>query len=734
MPMQSVANFSSPSGQAAKGCSVRLLRLIALLLVVVIAYSAQFILHPPLLTTSSSLLPTQLSALLPDLSRLRSLVVGDLRDLAILLLAIAAITSGLVAVPWPLTSAPLANVPATFALPGARRRQRLAWFLVSIAIALVALATFWVRIAPTPTASAGPAVSFVVPADLLAVAMRVPWLPELFWASGLLIFFLGCALFPWRFTQEVAEAADGRPPTAMPFGWWRLLLLLLLAALLYGWRLLEIPRAVHPDVAQVALWANEWATKGDASLFGRTPFMVESGLYLASLGGAVTALFLLVVGDLLLSVRLAGFLFALIAIAATWLLGTELYHRTPLPSTTPSPTDPIVDHGRWPALMAAVLVMTTTATILFSRSPVLLEMVGWGTLGSWALLRGLRTGDRLAVGLSSVLLALSALLYSPGIAFVLTALCWWVGYGVVQIGWAPHHLAPTLPGRRFRGYFLLWLVGLCLTAAPIVTGHWFGALPGPQLWQGNLVAHWRPTLLAFAQAGDASQLGGLALPFLHPLLTPLLCLALGTLCFNFDRRAAWFLITWVASGLLCAMVLPAQAPNWPALLPVLPATAFVLAFGLDRLRATLLQSVGAWGSNLFNYLLLGVLVWIGVQNGVAYYDFAQQQSDPISVVGRELRTMPTDQLVFVVGLPATTADEPQLRFFTNDWRQPTRPLVVFSENLPVTLPPDAIVLLLPSETTRTTLAQLQTLYPWESLTTRRDHRANVLLYRYTLAP
>jgi hypothetical protein len=664
------------------------------------------------------------------LSRLRGLVAGDLRDLAILLLAIAAVTFGLVAAPWPLTIAPLAAVPTTFALPAARRRQRLAWFLVSMAILLVALATFFVRIAPAPAAPAGQGISFVVPADLLALAERILWLPELLWAGGLLSFFVGCGLFPWRFAQDVAEAPDGRTAKATPVGWWRLLLLLLAAALLYSWQLLEIPGTVHPSVAQVALWANDWGAKGDVYLFARTPLMLESALYLTSLGGAVTALFLRVTADLLLSVRLAGILFALVTIAATWLLGAELYHRTP----SPSPTDPTLDQGRWPALLAAILVMTTTATILFSRSPVLLEMVGWGMLGCWALLRGLRTGDRLAVGLSSVLLALSALLYSPGIAFVLTALCWWVGYGVVQSGWVPHHSAPTLPGRRFRGYFLLWLVGLCLTVAPTVTGHWFGELASPQLWQGNLTAHWRPTLLAFAQPGDVSQLGGLTLPFFHPLLTPLLCLAVGALCFNFDRRSAWFLLTWVAVGLLCAMVLPAQAPSWPALLPVLPATALVLAFGLDRLRATLLQSAGGWSRNLFNYLLLGVLVWIGVQNGVAYYDFAQQQTDPVSVVGRELRTLPTDQLVFVVGLPATTADDPQVRFFTNDWRQPTRSLVVFSENLPATLPPDAIVLLLPSETARATVVQLQTLYPGGNLATRRDHRANVLLYRYTLVP
>jgi hypothetical protein len=709
---------------------VRVLRFIALLLVVVIAYSAQFILHPPLLTTSSSLLPTQISALLPDLSRVRGFIAGDLRDLAIFFLAVAAITFGLLALPWPLTRSPLATVPATFALPNARRRQRLAWLLVALAIVLVAFATLLVRIMPTPDALTGGGLPFVLPRALLTTVTDTPWLPELLWAGGLLFFFVGCGLFPWRFAQNGVEEAGTTTNTRTPGGWWRLLLLLLVAALLYGWQLLESPLLLHPDVAQVALTASDWVTKGQTSLFAHPPLTAEPGLYLASLGSTITALLFRVTHDLLLSVRLAGFLFALITIGATWLLGVELFQRTP----SPSAPDPTTDQGQWPAFVAALLVMTTTATLLFSRLPVLLEMVGWGVLGCWALLRGLRTGDRLAVGISGVLLALSALLYSPGIAFVLAALCWWLGYGVVQSGWAPHHLPQTLPGRRFRGYFLLWLIGLLLTAAPTVTGHWFGALPGPQLWQGTLAAHWQPTLLAFAQPGDASQLGGLMLPLFHPLLTPMLCLAVGVLCFNFDRRAAWFLLTWVAVGLLCAMVLPTQAPSWPALLPVVPATGLILALGLDRLRATVLYTAGAWSNNLFNYLLLGLFCWIGVQNGVAYYDFAQEQTDAISAVGRELRTTPADQLVYVIGLPATTVDSPQVRFFTNDWQRPRRTTVIFSTDLPVELPINGTVLLVPSETATTTLAALQSRYPDGTLTVRRDHRANVLLYHYRVAP
>jgi hypothetical protein len=293
-------------------------------------------------------------------------------------------------------------------------------------------------------------------------------------------------------------------------------------------------------------------------------------------------------------------------------------------------------------------------------------------------------------------------------------------------------LTPTLPATRFRGYFLLWLIGLCVMAAPPLVGYLDGQVQWPQLWQGNWAMHWLPTLLAFTQPGEASQLGGLTTPLFHELLTPLLCLAVGALCFNFDRRVTWFLLTWVGCGLLGAIMLPATAPSWPALLPIVPAIGLLLALGLDRLRATILQSVGAWGSNLFNYLLMGLLLWVGVNNSVAYYHFAQQQVDGLSVLGHELRAIPADRPVVVVGLPAATAVTPQLRFFTNDWRRPTRATVTFAETLPAELPANAIVLLVPADPA--TLAQLQIRYPTGTLIVRRDHLVNLLLYRYTIGP
>jgi hypothetical protein len=60
--------------------------------------------------------------------------------------------------------------------------------------------------------------------------------------------------------------------------------------------------------------------------------------------------------------------------------------------------------------------------------------------------------------------------------------------------------------------------------------------------------------------------------------------------------------------------------------------------------------------------------------------------------------------------------------------------VIFSTDLPVELPSNGTVLLVPSETATATLAALQSRYPDGTLTVRRDHRANVLLYHYRVAP
>lgn len=712
---------------------MRFFRFLALLLVIVLAYSAQFILHPPVVTTSTSVLPPPINDLLPNVSRLRALFAGDLRDLAFFMMAIAAVTFGLLAVPWSLTEPPLASVPATFVVPHTRRRHRLGWWLVvgALLLAIGASLLFWTQFLTYPNGIPANFGGLFYPLStafpiLAALVMRMPWLTAVVWVASLFLFFIGCALFPWRFQQETTAraAAPGKMGKGATFAW-RLFLVLLVAGLWYSWRLTTVPPLLDEEVAQLGLWANDWLHQGNPYFFAAVPVALESGLRLTGLAATMPALFFWLTQDLLLSVRLAGLWGGLLTIGATWLLGTELFRRTRY-----SIGETAEDQGQGPALLAAILVMMTMATILFSRLPVFMEMVGWGCLGCWALLRGLRTGDRLAIGVSGILLSLSALLYTLGLVFLITALCWWGGYLFVQSGWLPHRLQVELPAARFRGYFLLWVSGLWVMAAPTLGAHWFAQQQWLPLLQGKLMTHWQPTLLALLQPGDQSGWAGLATPFVHELLAPLLFLAVGALCFNFDRRITWLLLTWLVTAFVSAMLLPPTVPSWSALLPSVPALGLLLAFGLDRLRVTVLQSAGLWSNHLLNYLLLGLLVWVGANNGIEHYHFAQQQVDTVSALGQELQRLPAERPVIIIGSSALNRELPQLRFFTNDWQQPRLAQVTFYVTIPDEIPPGAVVLLAPADATL--LAQLQLRYPNGTLLVRRDHLANLLLYHYTL--
>ncbi|MBX3010711.1 MAG: hypothetical protein KF832_04355 [Caldilineaceae bacterium] len=703
---------------------MRFLRFVALFVVVVAAYSAQLVLHPLSTAATYELFPPQFQSLLPNLAQIRAFLWADLQDTALYLLAVATITYGLIAAPWPLTASPLVGRTTALLLSKLRRRQRVGWLLATIALLLVIAVALWpiLQLTTWQTTVAALLPAWVKLPTLTELPALNTWLSAQLWVISLVLFFLGCSAFPqFRPAEGTTSVVSARLPTN---SWPWLLLFLLGAGWLYSWQLTTTPLRVEPPVAQVGLFVHNWLRIGATPSLFSTSLTLEPGLAVAGLGTTATAFFYALTDDLLLSTRLAGLWGAALTIIATWLLATELFARL-----VSSSTGRAEDQGQWPTLIAVILLIFMLPLLLFSRLPVLLEMVAWGCLGSWALLRGLRTGDYLAMGLSGVALGLSALMYTPGLVFVVTLLFWWLGYGLVRAGWLPHHLQVHLPAAQLRSYFLLWLIGLALVALPTlavrgVDPEWFAAL-GRQI-----MAQWQPTLLAFGYQHDLSQLSSVAVPLLHALLVPILCLALGALVFTFDRRVSWLLLTWLFCSLLGGMAFGPTAPHGPALLPVLPALALTLAVGLDRFRQTVWVSAGPWLHNFVNYLLLGLLLWVGLTNSVTYYDFAKEQADSVSALGYELRQLPAGQTATIVAPAEITADAVQLRFLTNEWRTPSLTSVTFTTTLPANLAAGTILLIAPADATR--LAEAQVRYPHGSLLVRRDHRVNRLLYRYTL--
>ena len=387
-----------------------------------------------------------------------------------------------------------------------------------------------------------------------------------------------------------------------------------------------------------------------------------------------------------------------------------------------------------------------TSTIHFSRLPLYLEPVVSGLFSLWALLYGLRTGRTFLLAFSGILSGWSMLLLPSGLIFIPLIPLWWVGVLLLQRRWIY---------IRYGGIggigLSLWLGGLGVMLAPLI-GHWLRypdqwlrylhttslidtipQLPLDTYWFTNL---WQ-TLLAFNLYPDSSTLFGSLYPLLDYRLAPLLVLAFGAILLNMDRLPGWFLLTWIGSGILFSSLLNGQAPYWPLLLPIIPAAALAIAFGADRIHLLLSETVGTWIGQLAFYLVLGLALWSGLSNWLAYYELTHHQADVQSYIGRAARaTAPTRTLVLLndpernqaMGLPAVISwEEPVLAFLSNRNIAEHTLLSFTSVQWEDSLPIQSRLLILPQ-----IKDEIKLRYPLGQFTTLRNNRSEPMLYIYDL--
>ena len=242
------------------------------------------------------------------------------------------------------------------------------------------------------------------------------------------------------------------------------------------------------------------------------------------------------------------------------------------------------------------------------------------------------------------------------------------------------------------------------------------------------------TAMTFDLLPDRSALFGFPAPLLHSVLAPILVLAVGALLLNLDSLAGWVLLGWLLTVVALAGLLTPTAPDWPALLTVLPAVALAIAFGMDRLRVVVMESLGTWTVLATVYLAVGLVVIAGTLNWIQFYHFANLHVSPPSVIGRALRELPT-------GAAATLlTDQPEIRrsvtdpvvdYLTDGRHARTAVEVVAPEAWsPAQGPSDSeqVVLILADEAqfvplvTRTAVG--------EHVQTRRDINGNPLVYAF----
>ena len=330
---------------------MKLLRLLLLILSIAAAALSVYLLTS---LTFDGLLPGWLLAHAPGLAILLRWIPTDVRTVGVAAGIAAMFCFGL-ALPSP-RHAPRPEMPAA---PAARA--------ASVRAASIRAAPLRIVLA----LSAGAAVLLLAGDRWLGLN---GWLLALVWGVWLaLLLALGGAL-------------DGRSPRPNPVpgaapevSWLWLLLILLLAGFLSLWDAGALP-ADYPAAAYAA------------GLQAQTPGLAAGPFAVGSAGLPVAATLLAAAGQAVTrnpfwGGALAGTLAALALVAAVWLLGCELFRRTPAEGPGELPDD-----GRVPALLAALALAGMMPLVHAARLPWLLEPAVWGTLGLWALLRALRTG------------------------------------------------------------------------------------------------------------------------------------------------------------------------------------------------------------------------------------------------------------------------------------------------------------------------------------------------------
>ena len=514
-----------------------------------------------------------------------------------------------------------------------------------------------------------------------------------------------------------SRARDARSPGEPRSGQgWLLLLAALLAvtALLVGWQGVALPVAVDRATARSGLAAATLLTDPGAGFF--SPSRVGA----PGLAYAPLALLLWLTQDGLLAVHLLAGGAALLLVAAVWLLASELFQR------------PDESSGSM-ALLAAGLTAVALPLLYFGRATPGLAGVSVAVLSAWLLLRGLRSDSLLALAASGMLAGVAGLMDRSCLVAPVILGLWWLGAAVLR--------PPALVRLRW-GQWVWWLAGLFVIAGPVL-GVWLrepatlviyarglrlmtdAVVPWP------LIDYWSNLRNSFLGLMWLTDNGIVGFPghLVHSLAAPLLWLAAGVLLVNLDRFVGWALATWLLTTLLFASATTILAPDWMALLLLLPGIGLALAFVLDRFFAAWRSPVAGWVDTSAIYLALGLLVAIGFNGAIANHAFAATNGDTASYIGRSVRTAAPNAVFLVAnaGAPTIAPTDDVVRFLA---LPNAAPEILDATELPPSLPPQSHLLILPAD--QVAQDAVRTRYPGGVLTTLRDLHANPRLIVYRL--
>ncbi len=671
---------------------MRILRFILLLTTLLVVYFAQHIFDTGSL---AQFFPDWFLARFSFAVRLTRWQPSDLLLLGWGAAALAAIFFGLITPAWP------SHKGLTYITPTTKRSSSLTTGFAVLAIVLAVLcATYVIAGIGSPSGS----------------------LPEqLAWLLSWVFALMTGILLNRPSSLQVRSVGSSNPEKS----WLIFLFLLAGAAFIFSFRFLEVPPSIDVQVANYALQAKTMLVSANSGIeeFNLLAVGATGRTYLTTL---ITALTIRLTGDALLGMRVAGILAGLLTVTGTWLAGCEIFRRMARKDRN---EDLLEDDGRFPALLGACVVAGSVVAMHFSRIPVFLEPVAWGTLGLWALLRGTRRADALGLVLAGFLGGLAAVVHPSGFAFLLLMATYLFANWII-----PGISLPRISLARRWGW-ALWLFAVVCVMSPMLRV-WFW---NPEaFWSdfigmdGSVLSSALNNLLSILWRADRSALFGYPGHMLDSVLAPLFLLAVGGLLLNLDRLPGWILTTWLAWSAIVGATLVSQTPSWPEFLPVLPAAALAVGYAIDRIRSTLIESAGRWLTQATVYMGIGIVLWATLANWVDYVHFIDTRRDAASeIITTILRDKDKNYLLVDTDDGQTPSlEHPVLRLLSNGIESnPAYQSTLFTQ-LPATLTPGTTMLIVPQGQQALQAATQQ--YPQGKLTTKRDQRGNPTLYLYKI--
>lgn len=564
------------------------------------------------------------------------------------------------------------------------------------------------------------------------------WLVRLAWAASVLLLILS-QVQPVQVKSLLRYWLANWRSYGLP------MLVLLVALGLRSYRLTAIPQDLHGDMASHGLQAR-------AILDGTTNGIVGVGWADIPLVGFLPAASTMwLSGDHgLLGLNLASIIGGVLSIWGLYVLMVQI-------------------SSRQVALVATTLLAINYTHIHFSRIAEYMDPV---PLGTWALAFLAIGLDIAAAGgaaasqrprglswvLSGVLLALAGLMYFSGrVATVIAAvillyhllfkrrLLWESRRGLLLMACGfLLALGPQLIYfLQYIGPFLSRSRAVVLTNPDVLThlkGKYGVDTFGAVLWEQV-----KRSLLMFSYYGDSSTQFGFPHPIVDSYTAPLVALGFGYALRHWRQPSVFFMLSFLGCVLVLGSILTNNAPFWPRLVLILPPAMALAALTVDRFWEAIRGVVADYLDQVLASLLVGGLIYVGLQNWLLYYPFAAHNGRPRAIVGRVIDSLPPTAVVCLVPEPDEepnawihSVGEREIAFFVPP-RQAfdvpaehvLRPAAEAAAFVPPLCQHAGAVWLVPTSQ-QPVLRQLQVRYPGGKTASHGPRRTEVILYTYAL--